>query len=40
MRAMPTGDDAFGPGFVRVDGRKIHPATLFEVKIPADSTGP
>ena len=40
MKAMPTDDDAFGAGFIRVDGRKIHPAYLFEVKTAADSKGP
>jgi len=37
MKRMPTDDDAFGPGRVREDGRKIHPAYLFEVKSPAES---
>ena len=40
MKAMPTDDDAFGPGRVREDGRKIHPAYFFEVKSPAESRGP
>jgi branched-chain amino acid transport system substrate-binding protein len=40
MRRMPTDDDAFGPGRIREDNRKIHPAYLFEVKSPADSRGP
>ena len=40
MKAMPTDDDCFGPGRVREDGRKIHPAYLFEVKSPAESKGP
>jgi branched-chain amino acid transport system substrate-binding protein len=40
MKAMPTDDDAFGEGSIRPDGRKIHPAYLFEVKTPAESTGP
>jgi branched-chain amino acid transport system substrate-binding protein len=26
MKATPTEDDAFGPGTIRVDGRKMHPA--------------
>jgi branched-chain amino acid transport system substrate-binding protein len=39
MKAMPTSDDAFGEGTIRPDGRKIHPAYLFEVKTPAESTG-
>lgn len=40
MKAMPTSDDAFGDGTVRPDGRKVHPAYLFEVKTPAESRGP
>lgn len=39
MRRMPTDDDAFGPGRIREDNRKIHPAYLFEVKSPAESRG-
>jgi branched-chain amino acid transport system substrate-binding protein len=38
MKAMPTDDDAFGPGRIREDGRKIHPFYLFEAKSPAEST--
>ncbi|HWT10751.1 MAG TPA: ABC transporter substrate-binding protein [Roseomonas sp.] len=37
MKRMPTDDDAFGPGRVREDGRKIHPAYLFQVKKPEES---
>jgi branched-chain amino acid transport system substrate-binding protein len=37
---MPTDDDAFGPGRIREDGRKLHPAYLFEVKKPEESKGP
>lgn len=40
MKAMPTDDDCFGPGELRADGRKIHPAYLFEVKRPEESRGP
>ena len=40
MKRMPTDDDAFGPGLVRADGRKIHPTYLFEAKAPAESRGP
>ena len=40
MKAMPTDDDAFGPGRIREDGRKLHPVFLFEVKSPAESRGP
>ena len=28
MKAMPTDDDCFGPGRIRADGRKLHPAIL------------
>ena len=37
MKKLPTDDPLFGKGVIRVDGRKIHPAYLFEVKAPADS---
>jgi branched-chain amino acid transport system substrate-binding protein len=40
MKAMPTDDDAFGPGSIREDGRTLHPALLFQVKTPAESKGP
>ncbi len=40
MKAMPTDDDAFGRGTIREDGRKMHPAYLFEVKKPEESRGP
>jgi branched-chain amino acid transport system substrate-binding protein len=40
MKAMPTDDDVFGPGSIREDGRKLHPAYLMETKTPAESTGP
>ena len=39
MKAMPT-DDCFGKGYIRVDGRKVHPSYLFEVKSPAESRHP
>jgi branched-chain amino acid transport system substrate-binding protein len=39
MKAMPTDDDCFGQGSIRPDGRKIHPAYLFEVKKPEESKG-
>jgi branched-chain amino acid transport system substrate-binding protein len=39
MKAMPCDDDAFGPGTIRADGRKLHPAYLFEVKKPEESRG-
>ncbi len=37
MKAMPTDDDCFGKGYIREDGRKIHPSYLFQVKAPAES---
>ena len=40
MKAMPTDDPLFGKGMIRVDGRKIHPAYLVEVKKPSESTKP
>lgn len=39
MKAMPTDDDAYGKGTIRADGRKMHPAYLFEVKKPSESKG-
>src|SRR6202521_6171886 len=40
MKEMPTNDDLFGQGSIRADGRKIHPAYLFEVKKPSESKYP
>lgn len=40
MKKMPTDDDCFGQGNIRPDGRKIHPAYLFEVKKPEESKYP
>jgi branched-chain amino acid transport system substrate-binding protein len=37
MKELPTDDPLFGKGTIRADGRKIHPAYLFEVKSPAES---
>jgi len=37
MKEIPTDDPLFGKGTVRADGRKIHPAYLFEVKKPEES---
>jgi branched-chain amino acid transport system substrate-binding protein len=39
MKQMPTDDPVFGKGMIRADGRKIHPAYLFEVKKPSESKG-
>lgn len=40
MKEIPTDDPVFGKGVVRADGRKTHPAYLFEVKSPAESKYP
>src|ERR1700756_472292 len=40
MKEMPTYDPLFGKGSIRADGRKLHPAYLFEVKSPAESKAP
>ncbi|HVO87264.1 MAG TPA: ABC transporter substrate-binding protein [Casimicrobiaceae bacterium] len=40
MKEMPTDDPLFGKGSIRVDGRKIHPAYLVEVKKPSESKKP
>src|SRR5947199_2075381 len=40
MKELPTDDPLFGKGTIRVDGRKIHPAYLVEVKKPAESKYP
>ena len=39
MKAIPTDDDAFGPSTIRVDGRRIVPSHLWEVKKPSESKG-
>ena len=40
MKAMPTDDIAFGKGKIEANGRKIHPAYLFEAKKPSESKAP
>jgi len=40
MKKLPTDDPLFGKGTIRADGRKIHPAYLYEVKKPSESKGP
>jgi branched-chain amino acid transport system substrate-binding protein len=40
MKKLPTDDPLFGKGTIRVDGRKIHPMYLYEVKTPKESKGP
>lgn len=40
MKTMPTDDTLFGKGYIRADGRKMHPMRLFTVKAPAESRYP
>ena len=40
MKALPTDDPLFGKGYIRADGRKIHPAYLFQVKKPEELKNP
>jgi branched-chain amino acid transport system substrate-binding protein len=40
MKELPTEDPLFGKGTLRADGRKMHPAYLFEVKKPDESKYP
>src|SRR5690348_1185688 len=40
MKQLPTDDPLFGKGTIRADGRKLHPAYLFEVKKPSESKYP
>lgn len=40
MKSMPTDDPLFGKGSIQPNGRKIHPAYLFEVKKPSESKAP
>jgi branched-chain amino acid transport system substrate-binding protein len=40
MKVMPTDDSLFGKGEIQPNGRKIHPAYLFEVKKPSESKAP
>jgi branched-chain amino acid transport system substrate-binding protein len=40
LKAMPTEDDCFGAGSIRIDGRKIHPSYLWKIKKPSESKGP
>ena len=40
MKRTRIDDDAFGAGSVRIDGRTLFPAYLFEVKSPAESRTP
>ena len=40
MKALPTDDPLFGRGTIRVDGRKMHPMYLLQVKQPGESKAP
>jgi len=40
MKEMETDDPLFGKGRIRIDGRKIHPMYLYEVKAPGEMKGP
>ena len=40
LKALPTDDDCFGQGSIRIDGRKLHPSYLWKVKKPSESKGP
>ena len=40
MKELPTDEPLFGKSYVRSDGRKIHPAYVFEVKKPEESKYP
>ncbi|HKN27836.1 MAG TPA: ABC transporter substrate-binding protein [Roseiarcus sp.] len=37
MKAIPTDDPLFGKGFIRVDGRTMHPIFLYRAKTAAES---
>jgi branched-chain amino acid transport system substrate-binding protein len=37
MKELPTQDATFGAGYVREDGRHIHPMYLWQVKKPDES---
>jgi len=39
MKEVSSDDPLFGKGAIRADGRKIHPAYVFEVKQPGESKG-
>ena len=39
MKKLPTDDDCFGHGSIRIDGRKIHPSYQFQIKTPEESRG-
>lgn len=37
MKTIPTDDPLFGKGYIREDGRKMHPMFLYKAKTPAES---
>ena len=39
MKDLGTDDSLFGKGYIRRDGRAIHPMYLMEVKTPEESKG-
>jgi branched-chain amino acid transport system substrate-binding protein len=39
MKDIKTNDPLFGEGYIRRDGRKVHPMYLMEVKTPEESKG-
>ncbi len=40
MKSWPTEGLAFGKGKIERNGRKVHPAYLFEAKAPSESKAP
>ena len=40
MKKTPTDDPLYGKGVIEANGRKRHPAYLFEVKKPSESKHP
>jgi branched-chain amino acid transport system substrate-binding protein len=40
MKELPADDPLFGKGIIRIDGRRLLPAYLFEVKKPEESKYP
>src|SRR5262249_1529851 len=40
MKQIVPADPLFGRGEIQVNGRKIHPAYIFEVKAPSESLAP
>jgi branched-chain amino acid transport system substrate-binding protein len=40
MKKLPVDDPVFGKGTLRADGLNVHPMYTFEVKTPAESSGP